>query len=80
MIAAIVDWATIGKVVLYSLLIGVGVATIFGLGVSSAAGLQEALRRRSTGGAVAWALLAAVCVAVAGGAVVIGIVVMSSKR
>jgi hypothetical protein len=80
MIAAIVDTTTIGKVVLYSLLSGVGIAVIFGLGVSSAAGLLEALRQRRNAAGAAWGLLAATCVAAALGAIVLGIVVMSSKR
>jgi hypothetical protein len=80
MIAAIVDTTTIGKVVLYSLLSGVGIAVIFGLGVSSAAGLLEALRQRRNVAGAAWGLLAATCVAAALGAIVLAIVVMSSKR
>jgi hypothetical protein len=79
MIAAIVDTTTLGKVVLYSALVGVGTVTVFALGVSSAAGLLEALRRRSSGAAFAWGALTVGCVAVSVGAVVLGIIVMSSK-
>jgi hypothetical protein len=79
-IATIVDWATLGKVVLYSVLTGVGIVAIFGLGVSSVAGAVDALRRRRTLTGAAWGLLAAACVASALGAVVLGIVVMSTKR
>jgi hypothetical protein len=78
-IARIVDWETLGKVVLYSLVSGVGTVAIFGLGVSSVAGALDSLRRgRSLAGA-AWGLLAAACVASAIGAVVLGVVVMSTK-
>jgi hypothetical protein len=80
MIATIVDWATIGKVALYSLAFGVGVAVIVGLGISSAAGLQEAMRRRSAAASVAWGLVAAACVAAACGAIVLGVAVMSSSK
>jgi hypothetical protein len=79
MIATIVDTTTIGTVVLYSLLSGVGIAVIFGLGVSSAAGLLEALRQHRNAAGAAWGLLAATCVAAALGAIVLGIVVMSTK-
>jgi hypothetical protein len=80
MIAAIVDTTTIGKVALYSLVSGVGIAVIFGVGVSSAAELFEALRQGRTVAGAAWGLLAATCVLAALGAVVLGIVVIASKR
>jgi hypothetical protein len=79
MIGAIVEPKTLAKVVVYSLLSGVGIAVIFGLGVSSAAGLLEALRQHRTATGVAWGLLGVVCVASALAAVVLGIVVMSAK-
>ncbi len=80
MIATIVDWTAIGKVALYSLGFGVGVAVIVGLGISSAAGLQEAMRRRSAAASVAWGLVAAACVAAACGAIVLGVAAMSSAE
>jgi hypothetical protein len=79
MIAAIVDTTTLGKVVLYSALAGVGTVTIFALGVSSAAGLLEALRRRSSGATFAWGVLMVGCIAASVSAVVLGIIVMSRK-
>jgi hypothetical protein len=79
MTASIVNTTTIGKVALYSLVSGVGIAVIFGLGVSSAAGLVEALRERRTAAGVAWGVLATICVGAALAAVVLGIVVMSTK-
>jgi hypothetical protein len=78
-IASIIDTSTLGKVILYSFVAGVGIATVFGLAVSGAAGLLESLRRRRTAASVAWGLLAGACLAVALAAVVLGIVVMSSK-
>jgi hypothetical protein len=79
-IASVVNTTTIGKVALYSLIAGVGIAVVFGVGVSSAAELLDALRQRRNVAGAAWGLLAATCSAVVVGAIVLGIVVMSSKR
>jgi hypothetical protein len=79
MIAAIVDTAKLGKVAVYSLLGGIGVAVVFGAGVSSAAGLLESLRQRRNGTAVAWGVATVACVVCTLGAVVFGIVVLSNK-
>jgi hypothetical protein len=79
MIASIVDTTTLGKVALYSLVSGIGIAVIFGLGVSSAAGLLEAVRQHRTAASVAWGVLAVSCIACALAAVVFGLVVMSEK-
>ncbi len=79
MMAAIVDTTTLGKVILYSALAGVGIVSIFALGVSSAAALLEALRRRQSALSFAWGILTLGCIAASGAAVVLGIIVMSSK-
>jgi hypothetical protein len=78
MIATIVDATRLGKVVLYSLIAGIGIAVIFGAGVSGAAALLESARRRG-GASFAWGALTVVCVACALGAVVYGIVIMAKK-
>jgi hypothetical protein len=78
-IATIVDTAKLGKVILYSLAAGIGVAVIYGAGVSSAAGLLESLRQRRTAASIAWGALAVTCMLCTLGAVVLGIVVMASK-
>jgi hypothetical protein len=78
-IASIVDTTAIGKVILYSLIFGIGIVVIFGLGVSSVAAAQDALRQRRTIAGVAWGLLTVACVAATLAAVVLGIVVLSSK-
>jgi len=78
-IGAVVDTSTLAKVVAYSLAAGVGIAVIFGAGVSSAAAFVEAWRERRTAAGVAWAALAGVCVVCALGTVVLGIVVMTTK-
>jgi hypothetical protein len=79
MIAAILDARTLGKVVLYSLISGVGLSAVFALGVSSVAGLADALRQRRTLAGVLWATCAFLCAAASVAAIVLGIVVMSSK-
>jgi hypothetical protein len=78
-IASIIETKTLGEAVLYSLVSGIGIAVIFGAGVSSAAGLLEALRERRTAASAAWGVLAVLCVAGALAAVVLGIVVMTAK-
>jgi hypothetical protein len=75
----IVDWATLGKVVAAALVTGVGVTAAFSIAVLGATRSME-MRRSSRGPeAGAFAVLGllggAACVA----AIVIGIVVMSSK-
>lgn len=79
MIASILDAATLGKVILYSLLAGVGVSVVFALGVASAAGFADAIRRGRTLAGALWGASAALCVAASLGAIVVGLVVMSSK-
>jgi hypothetical protein len=70
MTAAILDTTTLGKVILYALIAGVGVCVVFALGVSSAAGLVDAVRQRRTLAGVLWGMTAAVC---------LRIVVMAAK-
>ena len=79
MMAAIVDTTTLAKAVLYSLVSGVGIAIVFAAGVSSTAGLLEAVRERRTAATVAWGALAFVCVTLALAGIVVGIVVMTQK-
>lgn len=79
MSGTIVDVTTLGKTFLYSLLAGVGIAVIFGAGVSSAAGLVEARRQGRTAAELAWGALTLFCLICAAGAVVLGIVVVSEK-
>ena len=79
MIGAIVDTSTLGKVVLYSLLAGVGIVVVFGLGVSSVAAVLESLRSRRTLASAMWGGLATVCLALVLAAVTVGVIVMTSK-
>jgi hypothetical protein len=79
MLAAVVNTTTLGKTILYSLAAGIGIAVIFGAGVSSAAGLIEAMRDRRTVATAAWGAAALICLLCAAGAVVLGIVLMTEK-
>jgi hypothetical protein len=76
----VVDWGKLGQVVLYSLGSGVGVALCFSLAVVGATRFAESRRGAGGGGAaVAYAALAAAGLAATIGAVVLGIIVMTSK-
>jgi hypothetical protein len=79
MIAAIVNTTTLGKAIAYSLAAGIGIAVIFGAGVTSAAGLLEARREGRTFAELAWGALAVVCLLGAAAAISLGIVVMTQK-
>jgi hypothetical protein len=79
-LAAIVEGGTLLKVVLFSLAAGGGIAVIFGAGVAGAANAAEALRRGRGASAAFWGTLTALCVVVAAGSVVLGIVAMAAKR
>jgi hypothetical protein len=79
MIGAIVNTTTLGKTIAYSLAAGIGIAVIFGAGVSSAAGLLEARRTGRTLAEFAWGALAFLCLLGATAAIVLGIFVMTQK-
>ena len=79
MLATIIETGKLAQVVGYSLLAGVGVAIVFSVGVSSAAGLFDALRARRPRLAVVWGTLAALCALATLGTAVLGVVVMAQK-
>jgi hypothetical protein len=79
MLSAILETGKLARVVGYSLLAGVGLSIIFGLGVSSAAALFDALRARRSGAAAGWGTLATVCVLATVGVAVLGVVAMTQK-
>jgi len=78
-LGAVVDTTTLGKTILYSVVGGVGIAVIFGAGVSSAAGFVDALRDRRTAAGAGWGVLALICLAAVVAAIVLGIVAMTAK-
>jgi hypothetical protein len=77
--ASVVDWGKLGEVVLYSLAAGVGVAVCFSLAIVGATRFGDARRAGGSTAAVTYALLATVGLAATVGAVVVGIIVMTSK-
>ena len=77
-LGAIVDGGTLGKTVLYAFIAGVGIAAVFGGGVTSAAGLLEAVRARRTTAVVAWGALGILCVGLTLAAIGVGIYEMTS--
>jgi hypothetical protein len=79
MIAAVLETTKIGKVAVYSVIVGVGISLVFAIGVSGAAGMLDALRNHRTRASIAWGTLTAACVLGTVAAVVFGLVVMSQK-
>ena len=77
--AEIVDWGTLGQVVLYSLAAGVGVAVCFSVAIVGATRFAEARRAEASIAAAFYALLAGLGLAATVAAVVIGIIVMAKK-
>jgi hypothetical protein len=80
MIGAIVETGTLAKVVLYSLVSGVGIAVLFGTGIASAGSLLDALRQHRSAAGAAWGVLTVACLVIMVAMIAFGIVVMSSKR
>jgi hypothetical protein len=79
MIATVVDWAALRDVVVYSLAAGVGVTVAFSLAILGLTRLADMRRDGRTGEAFAYAALATLGLAVSATAVVIGIILMTSK-
>jgi hypothetical protein len=76
----VVEWGKLGEVVLYSLVVGLGVAVCFSLAIVGATRFAEV--RRSNGGPVAsvgYALLATLGLAATVAAAVGAIIVMTTK-
>jgi hypothetical protein len=76
-IATIVDWHAIGQVIWVSLLAGVGVTAAYGFGLLGVSRALERGRDGNAGGAVAYALVGALGLAVVLGAIVFGIVILT---
>ena len=77
--AQVVDWGTLGQVVVYSLGAGVGVAICFSIAIVGATRFAEARRGEAGVAAVFYGLLASLGLAATVAAVVIGIIVMAKK-
>jgi hypothetical protein len=77
--STIVDWKTLGKVVVYSIVTGVGISLAFSLAIVGAARFADMRRDGRAVEAGGYAVLLAVSLAVVAAAVVIGIIVMTKK-
>ena len=76
----IVDWSTLGQVVLYSLGAGVGVALCFSVAVVGATRFAEARRTGAGVAAAAYGVIGTLGLLATTAAVVAGIVIMASKK
>jgi hypothetical protein len=77
--ASVVDWNALGKVVLYSLIAGVGVSLAFGIAIAGSVRFAD-LRREGRGAlAGAYVVCALLGLAVSVAAVAYGIYLMTQK-
>jgi hypothetical protein len=78
-LATVVDWSALGKVVLYSFMIAVGGTVTTSLAILGAIRFADMRRDERVIEAGAYAVLTAVTAAASIAAVVLGIIVMTSK-
>jgi hypothetical protein len=76
----IVDWGTLGQVIGYSLAAGVGMAVCFSFAIVGATRFAEARRAGAAVPAAFYGALATLGLLATTAAVVVGIVVMASKK
>ena len=77
--ATVIDWDALGKVVLYSLIAGVGVPAVYGFAVLGVGRSMDARRERRGGAATAYALMALFGGAACLCAIAYGIYLMTQK-
>ena len=78
-LATVVDWNALGKVVVGSLVLGVGVAGAFAFAILGATRAAEMRRSGNTAAAGAFTVLTVLALAACAAALVLGIIVMTSK-
>jgi hypothetical protein len=78
-LATIVDTDALGKVIIYSLIAGIGVTVAFALTIVGATRFADMRRDDRPVEAGLFAVLATLALAASVGAIVLGIVVMTSK-
>ena len=78
-VATVVEWSKILQVIWASLAAVVGFTIAFSITVAGATRFAEARRDSHPGQAGAWAVVAFAGLAVCGGAIALGIVVMTTK-
>ena len=79
LLATVIDWNALGQTALAALLSGVGVAFAFSLGILGAARLTDSTRELGLIGTIGYAALAIGGILASLGAIVFGIIVMTSS-
>jgi hypothetical protein len=79
MFATLVDWSALGKVVVASLIAGIGITVAFALAILGATRFADMRRDARPIEAGAFAVVAAVALAACLAAIIVGIVVMTTK-
>jgi hypothetical protein len=77
--ASVIDWDALGKVVLYSLVAGLGVPAVYSIAVLGAARSTDAQREKRGGQATAYALVALVCGIACLAAIAYGVYLLTQK-
>jgi hypothetical protein len=78
-LATVIDWSALGKVVIYSFVVAVGVTTAVSLAILGAIRFADMRKDERIIEASAFALLAVAGAAVSIAAMVLGIIVMTTK-
>jgi hypothetical protein len=78
-LATVVDWAALGKVVLYSFVATVGLSAVFSFGIVGLVRFDDCRRGGRSGTGIGWAALAGLSGLIVTAGVVEAIVVMTSK-
>jgi hypothetical protein len=78
-LATIIDVLTLGKVILYSVIAGVGVSTTVGIAIAAVAGSNEARRSQRTAATAGYTALAAITIAATVATMLLAIVLMTRK-
>jgi hypothetical protein len=78
-LGAVVDTAALLKVVLASLAAGLGVTATFSVAIAGAALLAEMQREGRLAAAIGWGAVLTLGLVASGGAVAVGLIVMTSK-
>jgi hypothetical protein len=77
--ASVIDWNALGKVVLYSLVAGLGVPAVYSIAVLGAARSTDAQRERRGGQASVYAIVALVCGVACLAAIGYGVYLLTQK-
>jgi hypothetical protein len=78
-LATVVDWSALGKVVLYSLIATLGVTAVLSFGIVGLVRFDDSRRGIRSGTGIGYATLAGVCGLIIAAVIVEAIVIMTSK-